>query len=806
MLISTDSTVQDLKDKIQFKEEEISFFASKIIAADSSSDATKTVISAVDTSILDDIEAVNSKLRDVKTAYQDRVDSGCKSQLFWRIISREVISSGTNLQYKFTLECTKLKQNYKKIYFGRTEPYTDYEKGYYKTLNLPLPPLDDGLTVYYVSDSVIPMEIPEYSSTSILSTPSSGISSLPGTPGISSFRADDDPTYGTLSDNLYGLKYYDSPYTRDIGNTFVCSFTGKISAGSTILTALADATSYGGITDLEVGQILSSDKDGVFSTGYNTIVGIATTPGNTDPNNVASAATATASVNSSYQLSGVTILGGGSGFTTTPSVTISAPNAITAIGTANVSSAGSITSATIINPGTGYTQAPLVFFSTPGIYLAEGIGYTGASGIITSAVVTNSGYGYTIAPTITFDDPPVIGVGIGSTALGVSFISTSSGGIVTGISVTFAGLGYTTSPTVYFSTPGIHTAVGIATLGTGASAGIVTGIIIGTGLTNTGFGYTSNLPITVTLSDPLKTQAVGVANVSSASTVSSITLTDVGAGYTSAPTIAIEDPSLEIISLITLQNPAVIDAYAPEADGTLVSFTASSSASEVVSLLKLDSKKLSVKFNKGTFSPQTIGIMTYGSVGIGVSIKYDNSGRNSGTQSWKPEYAHERIVIKGGKDIPAIKEPSVGAGKIYYRDGLDFYPISTPGNSNSDASEGDTIEVYVNANGSSLFSVPGIYTTLADFISQCPSCSSTVTNNLNSAIAVADTAKLNIASGIGTLNAKIDAANQFRTQKNDTQLQIWGYRTMLGQLIDEKTKYENILKLFDDPTISNIFS
>jgi len=783
MAISTDATVKGLQDKIKFKDEELSFFASKIISQDSAADATKEIISALDTAVLQEIDAVNDKLEELQDAYQARVDEGCKSDLFWRVISVENIISGTSVSsVKYTLKCTRLSQTYEKIYFGRTEPYSNFEKSFFKTLKIPLPPLDDGLTVYYISDNLTPTVIGVSTATPL------------GTTGISTFRGD-TTSYGTLSDNLYGIKYYDEPYAQDIGDTFVCSFPGKISTGSTVLTALSDST-YGGLENLEVGQILTSSKSSVFAAGFNVIVGIATTPGNTDPNNPSSPATASAGINTSYNLSGITIINGGTGFTTAPTVTISSPNAITAIGTAIVSSSGSITSVNITNPGTGYTAAPPVYFSTPGSYSAVGFGSTGALGIVTSVVVTNSGYGYTLAPTITFANPPVIGVGIGSTALGVAFISTSAGGIVTGVTLTFPGLGYTTSPSVTFASPGIHTAVGIATLGTGANAGIVTGVIVGTGLSNAGFGYTTSTPIRVIIGEPEKIQAVGDANVSSASTISSITLTEVGAGYTSVPTVDISDPSLQVISLITLQNTAIDSALAPEPDGSLVSFTASLSASNIVDLLTATPENLSIPFDKGTFSPQTVGIMSQSTVGIGVSIKYDNSGYPRGTESWKPEYAFPEIVIPKGKNIPAVEEPKVGAGKIYYLDGFDFYPIKIPGDSNSKAVEGDTIEVYTNT----------IFNSLTQFIEPCPTCSSPVTNQLNNAITEANNAKSQISSGIANLNVRIDAANQFRKDKNDSQLSIWGYRTVMGQLVEDKRRYENTLKVFNDPIIAGVFT
>lgn len=798
MPISTDSVVQELKNKIQFKDDELSFFASKIIAQDSASDATKKLITAIDKSLLDEVENVNNKLRNLQSAYQNRVTTGCKSDLFWRIIAKQDVygSTGQFSYSRFTLKCTRLSQFYEKIFFGPTS-YTDSQLVLSRVLRTSLTPLDDGMTVYYVSNTTSSTYVPGTIVGVTTAAASIAIS------GISNFRSNVSPTYATLSDNLYGIKYYDEPYSKDIGDTFVCSFPGKISTGSTILTALSDGK-WGGIADLKVGQIITSNKSGVFAAGYNTIVGIATTPGNTDPTIPSFPASASAGINSSYQLSGITILNGGTGFTTTPQVKFSDPNAITAIGTATVSGLGSITSVTVTNPGTGYTQAPLVYFSKPGSYAATGIGSTGALGIVTSVIINGTGYGYTAAPSITFSNPVSIGPGIGSTALGVAFISSSMGGIVTGVAVTYSGLGYAAPPTVTFSNPGIHTAVGIATLGVGVSAGIVTGIIVGTGLTNTGFGYTTSSPITVTIADPGKTTAVGVANVSSASTISSITLTEVGAGYTFSPTITIADPALQTITLVTLQNVAIGSASAPESDGSLVSFTASLSSSGISSLLTANAADLSIAFDKGTFSPQTVGIMTYGTMGIGVSVKYDNSGQNVGTESWKPEYARPAIRIPGGKDLPAIEEPRIGAGKIFYTDGLDFYPIKTPGDPNSRAIEGEIIEVNVSPipsyfGGSS-------YTSLTGFVQSCSSCSASVTTALSNAIAAANSAKSAISSGVATLNVKVDASNQFRKQRGDNQLQIWGYRTVIGQLIQDKQRYQNTLQLFENSTITGIFT
>ena len=119
---------------------------------------------------------------------------------------------------------------------------------------------------------------------------------------------------------------------------------------------------------------------------------------------------------------------------------------------------------------------------------------------------------------------------------------------------------------------------------------------------------------------------------------------------------------------------------------------------------------------------------------------------------------------------------------------------------------GATIEVLINPNSFLPSGFGGVYSSLSGFIESCPSCSASVTTNLNNAIAAANATESQFASNSSTLNAKISAANLLRKQKNEKQLQIWGYRGMIGQLLVQKEEYQNILTLFDDPTIKQIFS
>ena len=78
-------------------------------------------------------------------------------------------------------------------------------------------------------------------------------------------------------------------------------------------------------------------------------------------------ATGIATINSgTYVVTGVSITGGGTGYSAPPTVTFSAPTSgTTATGTATIV-AGAVTAVTIVNPGSGYTSAPTVTFAPVG--------------------------------------------------------------------------------------------------------------------------------------------------------------------------------------------------------------------------------------------------------------------------------------------------------------------------------------------------------------------------------------------------------------------------------------------------------
>ena len=194
---------------------------------------------------------------------------------------------------------------------------------------------------------------------------------------------------------------------------------------------------------------------------------------------------------------------------------------------------GGVTGYTITNPGTGYTSAPDVAVTSPGsLPAASGATATAvvSTGVITSIAVNQSGFGYT-TPTVTFT---------GGTPT-TPATAVASGG-VDSLTLTGGGSAYSNQPTVQFSapnatycTPAPVPACQLPTAIATKTAGNVVDTVTLTGL---GTGYTS-LP-TVTVLDGIS-PAGHPATVVPTIDVARIDITNGGAGYTSAPNVTITD-------------------------------------------------------------------------------------------------------------------------------------------------------------------------------------------------------------------------------------------------------------------------
>jgi len=220
------------------------------------------------------------------------------------------------------------------------------------------------------------------------------------------------------------------------------------------------------------------------------------------------------------------------------------------------------------------------------------------------------------------------------------------------------------------------------------------------------------------------------------------------------------------VSTILLESSTVGTASLPEADGTYVEFTVVTDPATFNN--ENDDFKYRVEFTKNPFSPEEIGIMTSGTIGIGVSIEYDNSRNPPNTQTWRPE-------LEGTtKDGEKIRPPKVGAGRIYNIVGFSSQPtvFGVP------QSEG-----YVYTTNTLI----GLYTDITP-----PGACVGIQSALDQAISTRNSAESDLSSASGCINTKIGAANALRTERSDYSLKIWGLRQSIGGERDRIDDYKDL--------------
>jgi hypothetical protein len=481
--------VSDLSQKKQQAYDGVEFLQKNILVKDVNKEKYDAAIVSIDASLFSETNSVNGELQNVKDAYQARLDAGCRTDLFWRVLGVSTTPAG------------------------------------------------GGGTNEYYNLQVTKLSLSGYTSAGIGSTSGVGLGTdgsvafLDNVGGITTYPA--RSLFGFEEKNLYGIKYYDEPSQRDVGDTFVTSFIGTISIGSSILTVMSPIGS--GVTiGVSAGQLVTASKTGIFPLDYGEVVGI----------------------------------------------------------------------------GTTFTDLSVL----------SGVGNT---------------------------------VGVGTTT--------------------------------------------------------------------------------------------------------------------------------QLVSTIILDSLVSIGASAPEQDGSYVTFTVFQSPAGIgttaISYFR-------IPFTSNPFSPETLGIMNSSQYGIGKSVFYDNSGYNSNSQTWRPEFARPEI----NEDFPAVTEPGVGAGKIYYTVGFSDYPVNPFGGS---VSEGDTLSI-----DTSLFGTINLYQTA----SACP----IEETNLTNAISDANTAESNIQSGLGDFSYKVDAVNALRDLRTDIQLEIWGNRQAIGGLADDIDKYDTAIEYLGVTSITSL--
>ena len=358
------------------------------------------------------------------------------------------------------------------------------------------------------------------------------------------FVEHENPFYQLGKNYVYELKCELFEYEDEVFDTSIDAIDTVLEDQGYILDLTMFSTGSGASATASVGtgyiQKIFLDNDGSGFTSTPTVA-ITTAPsGGTD----ATAVAITTTRNNITSISEILLTNAGTGYTVAPTITISGGGGTGAAATCSiVTSFNGVNSVNISNGGSGYATVPLITFSAPTGPGAAATATVSAAGTVTDTTITNGGNFYipSSSPTVTFSDPgDSTGILFGS--WNTEFYISNSSGTVTGSN----GSGY--SPGTYDLSGGSGTG---ARLIVTQSSGSITGASGGLSFADGGRNYQVGdvllidggnqnsyirVAITTTRSN---TTATGTATVGSGGTVTSITITDPGTGYNSAPTVSI---------------------------------------------------------------------------------------------------------------------------------------------------------------------------------------------------------------------------------------------------------------------------
>ena len=225
-------------EDLQTALESIDDLQSRVVIIDNDKLPYDQAINKLDQDLFDQCIDVNRAFGVVETAYQDRIVGVCKTDMFWRVTDINDTVDPT----EYSLVCTKLSGG-----------------GYSQRSDFKFPSSED--------------EDNYFGNTLILLRPDGNIEIFP----INSQNARGlgvGYTFGFDPRNYYGLKYYNEPYSDDIGNTLVGGFIGTITQGQSTLTIM-NPVGAGLSEPLAIGQIIEATDLNVFS-GTTKITGITT--------------------------------------------------------------------------------------------------------------------------------------------------------------------------------------------------------------------------------------------------------------------------------------------------------------------------------------------------------------------------------------------------------------------------------------------------------------------------------------------------------------------------------------------------
>jgi hypothetical protein len=300
----------------------------------------------------------------------------------------------------------------------------------------------------------------------------------------------------------------------DFGSGYLIPPEVVISAGAGAQSAAVSVNAAGGITGINLA---------FGGTDY----GVAPTVEIFDASGAGSGATATAKLSTgvgSYQITNV-----GSGYTSVPTVTIAPPGGGGVRATATALISGGVTGTSNLNPGSNYSpDVTLAFVGGNG---TEATATATISGAVIGTDIDDthwSGQGYSAVPTVA-----VVGGGGITIATATAFLGLTADSFTLNAPPPPPALPpqkYSRAPTVVFSSPLSPTGM----RATGVAILAATGEVAGIQITSAGYGYVPSDTITALLSGGTVTTAGSVQTFTgntSNFTVSRVEIPDGGSGY-----------------------------------------------------------------------------------------------------------------------------------------------------------------------------------------------------------------------------------------------------------------------------------
>lgn len=182
---NTNEIVNVILEKKKVIENDISFTKKQITLFDAAKQSYQRAVEVLDGGNLKDINTLNDSLLEIQSAYQDRIDAGARSTLFWNMVG---INTGTvPATYTYTVvDAAKIITNSTGI--GGTSITLTVDNGFGNI----------GFTTIFFNENGYVENL------------------------------DDLSILGIGYTAKYGLKIYDEPYTKDVLSSLVASFPGSV--------------------------------------------------------------------------------------------------------------------------------------------------------------------------------------------------------------------------------------------------------------------------------------------------------------------------------------------------------------------------------------------------------------------------------------------------------------------------------------------------------------------------------------------------------------------------------------------------